>query len=555
MLSALSIRDIVLIDKLDLVFERGLSALTGETGAGKSILLDGLSLALGGRGDAGLVRAGQAQGQVTAIFEVGAHHPARAILTEAGIDTSDEAILVRRIQSADGRTRAFVNDQPVSNQVLRSAGALLVEIHGQHDDRALADPATHRRLLDAFGGLEPLAAKVRTAHQRWRSLAAERDRQAARIAEARREADYLRHAHEELSKLAPEAGEEAQLAEARQRMMNAEKVAGDLSDAFEALDGSASPIPDIAGMARRLERKAQGSATLEGVVKALGIAIDALEEARSGLDRGLREAAFEPRELERVEERLFALRAASRKFSVPVEGLEALAQRFTRDIQSLETGEGTLTRLQAEADEAEAEYMSLARQLSAQRTAAGLRLDGAVVAELPPLKLERARFITRVEVDPSQPGADGIDQVGFHVQTNPGTNPGPIMKVASGGELSRFLLALKVVLADAGSAPTLVFDEIDSGVGGAVASAIGARLERLSGGVQVLCVTHAPQVAARAGAHFLIEKSDVDANRVATRVARLDLGQRREEVARMLSGETITEAARAQATALIGTEV
>ena len=554
MLSALSIRDIVLIDKLDLTFERGLSALTGETGAGKSILLDGLSLALGGRGDAGLVRAGQAQGQVTAAFDVRPDHPARGLLAEAGVDAGDDLILVRRVQSADGRTRAWVNDQPVSTQVLRAAGATLVEIHGQHDDRALADPATHRRLLDAYGRHEPKVAAVRAAFARWRSLAAERDAQAERIAAARREADYLRHSSEELSKLAPEEGEEAKLAEERQRMMTAEKVAGDLSEAHDALDGAASPIPMLSGMSRRLERKALGSATLETVVKALGVAIDALEDARAGLERGLREAAFDPRHLERVEERLFALRAASRKFAVPVDGLAKLATRFAADLATLETGEGQLARLGALASEAEAAYMAAARDLSAARRAAGARLDEAVMAELPPLKLERARFLGEITSDPGSPGPEGIDTVGFHVQTNPGTNPGPIMKVASGGELSRFLLALKVVLADAGSAPTLVFDEIDAGVGGAVASAIGARLERLAGGVQVICVTHAPQVAARATGHFLIEKSAVDPSRVATRVARLSIAARREEIARMLSGETITEAARAQAAELIGAE-
>ncbi len=554
MLSALSIRDIVLIDRLDLAFEPGLSTLTGETGAGKSILLDGLSLALGGRGDAGLVRAGAAQGQITAVFDVAPDHPVRALLSDAGIDTGADALLLRRVQTADGRTRAFVNDQPTSTQVLRAVGAALVEIHGQHDERALTDPATHRRLLDAFGGLDGEVARVRRLHEAWRGAVRARDQHRARVEAARREADWLRHASEELAKLAPEEGEETRLAEDRQRMMTAERIAGDLSDAHEALDGTDSPIPAIAGMARRLERKAQGSARVETAVKALGAAVDALEEARAALEQGLREAAFDPRDLERVEERLFALRAASRKYAVPVDALAGLSRRYADDVTAMDQGEAALGRLDAAAAETEAAFADAARALSAARRAAAGRLDAAVMAELPPLKLERARFITRVDADPDAAGAEGIDTVAFHVQTNPGTNPGPLMKVASGGELARFLLALKVVLADAGSAPTLVFDEIDSGVGGAVADAIGARLKRLAARVQVLCVTHAPQVASRAGHHFLIEKAAVDAERVATRVARLAAAERREEIARMLSGAVITEAARAQAAALIAGE-
>jgi DNA repair protein RecN (Recombination protein N) len=552
MLSRLSIRDIVLIDRLDLAVEPGLLVLTGETGAGKSILLDAFALALGGRGDGGLVRQGQNQGQVTAVFDLPADHVARAVAHGADLDTEGDLIL-RRVQLADGKTRAFINDQPVSVQTLRGIGQLLVEIHGQHDDRALTDTSEHLSLLDAFGVLREKAASVGARHGAWRKAESDLAAQKARIEKARADADYLRHAAEELAKLAPLAGEETQLAERRQRMMQAEKVVGELQEIFDLLGGSGSPVPALSSAQRRLDRRAEQAPELAApAARALDQALLAIEEARDALEKALRAAEFDPREQEQIEERLFALRAASRKYNTPVDALAALAERFSSDLTALDAGEGHLAALEKAARAARDTYHKEARALSAGRRAAALGLDKAVNAELPPLKLERARFITEITTDENRMAAEGIDTVEFHVQTNPGTKPGPMMKVASGGELSRFMLALKVVLADRGSAPTLVFDEIDTGVGGAVADAIGQRLARLAGTVQVLSVTHAPQVAARASRHFLIAKEDVEeGKRVATRIAALETKARREEIARMLSGAEISDEARAAADKLM----
>ncbi len=552
MLARLSIRDIVLIDRLDLMVEPGLLVLTGETGAGKSILLDAFALALGGRGDGGLVRQGLPQGQVTAVFDLPAGHAARTFAEAADLDTEGDLIL-RRVQLADGRTRAFVNDQPVSVQTLRSIGQFLVEIHGQHDDRALTDTSEHRDVLDAFGGLRPQAAEVGKLHADWRKAEQDLAAQKARIEKARSDADYLRHAADELDKLAPVEGEETQLAERRQRMMQAEKVVGELKEVFDLLSGHGSPVPALSSAQRRLDRRAEQVPDLAGpAAKALDQALLALEEARDALEKALRAAEFDPREQEQIEERLFALRAASRKHNVPVDALAALAQRFGADLAALDAGEGHLKALETAAHGIKASYHAKARTLSNHRKSAAAELDKAVNAELPPLKLERARFITEIATDETKPAAGGIDAIAFHVQTNPGTKPGPMMKVASGGELSRFMLALKVVLADRGSAPTLVFDEIDTGVGGAVADAIGQRLARLAEKVQVLSVTHAPQVAARASRHYLIAKEDVgQGERVATRVAVLETRARREEIARMLSGAQISDEARAAADRLL----
>lgn len=551
MLVTLSIRDIVLIDRLDLEFTSGMSVLTGETGAGKSILLDSLSLALGARGDADLVRHGQPQGQVRAVFDVGANHPVRAFLSENDVD-DDGDIILRRIQTSDGRTRAFINDQPVSAGLMRQAGALLVEIHGQHDDRALVDPESHRALIDVFGGLTGDAEAVAKAYQGFRSAEKAVSDHEARIEAARNEADYLRASVDELTVLKPEAGEEDQLAARRTDMMAVEKIAGDLSEAYETLNGAASPIPELASLLRRLERKADQVPNLLGQpVQHLAGALDQLEESRSGLEAALRETEFDPRELEAVEERLFALRAASRKYSLPVDELAGLAGRMAEDLADLDAGEDKLATLIKASQEARADYDKKAGRLSAKRRKAASVLEKAVEAELPDLKLERAKFIVEITSEPEQRARSGIDQLEFHVQTNPGTKPGPMMKVASGGELSRFLLALKVCLADKGSAPTLVFDEIDAGVGGAVAEAIGLRLARLAGSVQVLTVTHAPQVAARAAGHFLIAKEAAAADRVATRVTRIDDDHRSEEIARMLAGSVITEEARAAARKLL----
>ncbi len=552
MLSRLSIRDIVLIDRLDIDFTQGLAVLTGETGAGKSILLDAFALALGARGDQSLVRHGIEQGQVTAVFELPRAHPALAVLKDNDIAAEDDLIL-RRVQFADGRTRAFINDQPVSVQVMRALGEALVEIHGQHDDRALVDAATHRRLLDAYGGLDPDAAGVGALWQARRDTLAAAAAHRAEVARAKQEGDWLRHAVDELSKLAPQAGEETALAERRTTMMQAEKVAEDLREAHEAIAGANSGVPSLAGVVRRLERRQQQApALIEPAVKSLDAALNALDETRAHLESALAAADFDPAEMERIEERLFALRAAARKYNVPVDDLAALAAKYNADIAMIDAGEERLKELETAANAAEFAYRKAADTLSKARVKAAAALDKAVNGELKPLKLERAKFSTQIDSDAATAGPHGIDRIEFWVQTNPGTRPGPLMKVASGGELARFLLALKVVLADRGSAPTLVFDEIDTGVGGAVADAIGVRLSRLARGVQVLAVTHAPQVAARAKRHYLISKDGVEkGKRVATRVSELIAERRREEIARMLAGAEITNEARAAAERLI----
>jgi DNA repair protein RecN (Recombination protein N) len=552
MLSRLSIRDIVLIDRLDIDFAKGLAVLTGETGAGKSILLDAFALALGGRGDQMLVRQGVEQGQVTAVFDVARDHPARALLAADDIPAEDELIL-RRVQLADGRTRAFVNDQPVSVQVLKQVGSALVEIHGQHDERALVDAGAHRRLLDAFGGLEEQTARIGQLWEARREAQAAADAHRAEVERAKREGDWLRHAVEELNKLSPQAGEETALAEQRTAMMQAEKVAEDLHEAHEVIAGASSSVPALSGVIRRLERRAaQAPSLVEPTVKALDAALTALDETRGHLEAALRTADFDPAELERIEERLFALRAAGRKYNVPVDELAALARKYSADIALIDAGEDKLKALAAAAVQAEAAYRAAAQVLSQARGKAAAALDKLVNGELKPLKLERAKFSTQIDSDPAAAGPDGIDRVEFWVQTNPGTRPGPLMRVASGGELARFLLALKVVLADRGSAPTLVFDEIDTGVGGAVADAIGMRLATLARGVQVLAVTHAPQVAARADRHYLITKDALEkGKRVATRITELASERRREEIARMLAGAEITNEARAAAERLI----
>ncbi len=550
MLVALAIRDIVLIDRLNIDFEHGLTVLTGETGAGKSILLDALSLALGGRGDSALVRHGAEQGDVTAVFDPGPDHPARSLLAESGI-AADGDLILRRVQGGDGRSRAFVNDQPVSVTLLRQLGAALVEIHGQHDDRAMVDPHVHRALLDAFGGLDAEAAAVALAHRERREAERASADLRKRIDAARTEGDYLRAAVEELTALAPEPGEEDALADRRQALMRAEKVAVDITEAQEIVAGGGSPVPTLASLVRRLERKAADAGPLfTGAIAAIDRALVALDEAAAALEAAARAAEADPHALERTEERLFALRAAGRKYGVMVAELPALAARMSAALAALDSGEEQLEALDRAAAEAGARYDRRAAALSAKRQKAARLLEKAVTAELPALKLDRAEFKVAVESDPGQGAEFGIDTVGFNVRTNPGTQPGPLMKIASGGELARFLLALKVALADRGSAPTLVFDEIDTAVGGAVADAIGARLARLASGVQVLSVTHAPQVAARAGAHLLVAK-DQRGRATVTGVTRLDAPRRREEIARMLAGATITDEARAAADRLI----
>jgi DNA repair protein RecN (Recombination protein N) len=550
MLVELSIRNIVLIDSLDLEIGRGLTILTGETGAGKSILLDAFSLALGSRGDGALVRAGQVQGEVCAIFDLGADHPAVRAAEAMDVPT-DHGLVLKRVQLADGRTRAFVNDQRVTTQTLRAIGRELVEIHGQNDDRALVNAAIHRQLIDDFGGLHRELAEVRSAHRQLNDLRTLAESEKSRLAKVRAEADYLRHSFAELEKLAAEPGEEQALALRRTAMMQAEKVAGELRDLADLVSGNSSPLPALSSALRRLERRqVQAPGLIEPVAQAVDVALNALDLAGQAIDEALRAADFDPRELERIEERLFALRAASRKYSVAADDLPKALEAFSASLSDLDHSEAKLVLLGRKIIEAEDHYAAAAAALSQARKAAAASLDEAVNAELFPLKLEGATFSTRIRPEP--PGPNGTDEIEFWVRTNPGTKPGPLMKIASGGELARFMLALKVVLADKGSAPTLVFDEIDTGVGGAVADAIGQRLARLAGKVQVLAVTHAPQVAARAGGHLRITKASADkGRRVATNVIRLDTTARREEIARMLAGATITDEARAAALRLI----
>ena len=549
MLAQLSIRNIVLIDRLDLRFEPGLSVLTGETGAGKSILLDAFALAIGARGDGALVRHGESQGQVTAVFGIPLGHPARTIAAAADIDVEGDLIL-RRVQLADGRTRALVNDQPASVQLLREIGTTLVEIHGQHADRAMIDPSTHRAILDTHGRLTAEVEATSATSRRLREAKAASREAEDRLELLRKEQDYLAHAVEELTTLAPEVGEEAALTERRQLMQQAEKVSQDLVDAREAV---AAPVGSISAAVRKLERRAALAGPLvTPSVTALDALLASLDEAETALGEALRAAEFDPAELERSEERLFKLRAASRKYAVAADDLAALREKFVADHAAIEAGEGEAARLAAAVAEAEAAFVTAAGRLSAARRKAAAKLDRAVAAELGPLKLGRARFITQIETDEAARDAGGFDRVEFWVETNPGTRPGPLMKVASGGELSRFILALKVVLADRGSAPTLVFDEVDTGVGGAVSDAIGQRLARLAERVQVMAVTHAPQVAARAVSHLLIAKDGgAKGARVSTSVARLDPGPRQEEIARMLAGASVTDEARAAAARLI----
>lgn len=552
MLVQLSIRDIVLIERLDIEFSNGLSVLTGETGAGKSILLDSLALALGGRGEGGLVRNTVDEGSVTAVFEPQDGHPIHKILSQNGIST-DDGLILRRIQKKDGKTRAFINDAPVSVGLMKQIGSQLVEIHGQHDDRAMLDAATHRNLLDAHAGLEAQVALTGNAWRAWKEAEGKLDQLKAEVEEAQREADYLRSSSEELKLLAPESGEENKLADQRQKMMKVEQVATDLAEANETLSGNGSPVTTISNLARRLERKReQAPELIDETLEHLDIALNALYAAQNSLETAFHETHFDPQELESSEERLFALRAAARKYNVAVENLPDLAVRMADNLAMLEDGEDRLSQLNANVKKLKDEFFRLAVDLSQKREEAAEVLTQSVMRELPALKLELAKFIVHQEADEAYAGVHGIDALEFWVQTNPGSNPGAMRKVASGGELSRFMLALKVALADRGSAPTLVFDEIDSGVGGAVADAIGRRLARLSEAVQVLSVTHAPQVAAKASGHYLIAKSAVEgSDRVATAVTPIVNEVRLEEVARMLSGATVTDEARAAAEKLM----
>ncbi|WP_375622993.1 MULTISPECIES: DNA repair protein RecN [unclassified Bartonella] len=552
MLVQLSIHNIVLIETLDIHFTAGLTVLTGETGAGKSILLDALSLALGGRGDASLVRYGADRGQVTAVFDVSVSHPARQLIRENGLDDEGDIIL-RRVQSSDGRSRVFINDQVSSVALMRSVGRLLVEIHGQHDDRALVDVATHRQLLDAFGGLEDEVENLRQCYHTWREFEERLQRQRLKVESAVREVDYLRACVEELEKLDFKVGEEDALSLRRADMLKLEKIATDIKEADDLLTGQKSPIPVLSNLVRRLERKIpEAQELIAPVVKSIDEALHALATAQEGIETAIRALDFEPDELERIEERLFSLRGFARKYQVSADELVQLRDKMDAELADFEEAQIILTRFEDEARQAQKNYDMLAQALTIKRQEVAKHLSESVMTELPALKLERAEFIVEMQSDMEKRSAEGCDRIEYWVRTNPGTRAGPMLSVASGGELSRFLLALKVVLSDRGSAPTLIFDEIDTGIGGAVASAIGQRLQRLAEHVQVFAITHAPQVASKARGHFLISKIEShDKGRFVTAIHKMEEHERAEEIARMLAGEQITEEARAAAQKLL----
>lgn len=555
MLAALSIRDIVLIDRLDLDFRSGLAALTGESGAGKSILLDALGLALGSRADARLVRHGTGQGSVTAAFDLEPDHPVRAMLHEQAMDGEDDTLVLRRIVNADGRSRAFVNDQPVAVGLMRQIGEALVEIHGQFDNQRLLSPVTHRSLLDSFAGVEGELAATAEAWAAAEAADAAVDAAEADLAAAHRDGDFLRHAVDELDRLDPQVDEEAALAETRARLMSGEKIIQALAEATRALAGE-EPMPGaetaIQTALRLLERVAPlAGGCLDPAIDGLSRARAEVVEAQAELDRALADMDLDPRRLEEAESRLFSLRAAARKHDCSVDALPELRDDLARRVAALDDGAARLDRLRQEAALAHDRYGACAECLGAARRDAAARLDIQVAAELAPLNLGRAVFRTVIRtLAPADWGAHGKDQVVFEVATNSGSPTGPLSRIASGGELARFMLALKVVLAQADPVPTLIFDEVDAGVGGAVADAVGERLARLGLEVQVLVLTHSPQVAARAAHHWRVHKAEA-AGQVLTRIESLDGDERREELARMLAGSRITDAARAAASSLL----
>ena len=545
MLRSLDIRDVLIIDRLELNFQPGLNVLTGETGAGKSILLDALGFVLGWRGRADLVRAGAAQGEVTAVFDLPEGHAARRVLADAGIEVEADLIL-RRTNSADGRKTAYVNDRRASGEVLRDLSDTLVELHGQHDDRGLLNPRGHRVLLDTYAGLDlsGLRGAWRARSHALHDLAGAE----ARLAAIKAEEDFLRHAVAELNKLDPKAGEEAKLDTERRQMQAAARIRDDIARAHEVLgQGADHVLQDALRWLNGAADKAEGR--LDAALAALERALLELSDAQSGVESCLEALDFDEAALERIEERLFAIRALARKHSVLPDDLGLHADTLRARLEALDGGERGLIRLRQAAALAETDYKRRAEAMTQARGSAALRLDAAMAGELAPLKMERAIF--RTVLSPVQPGPDGQDEVTFTVATNPGAPAGPLNRIASGGELSRFLLALKVCLTGQTPGLTLIFDEIDRGVGGATADAVGRRLAQLAKGAQVLVVTHSPQVAALGAHHWRVEKRVEDETTLST-VTPLDPKARIEEIARMLAGDTITEAARAAARALLG---
>jgi DNA repair protein RecN (Recombination protein N) len=562
MLASLSIRNFVLIDRLDLEFSGGLCVLTGETGAGKSILLDALGLAIGARADASAVRGdgaedGAPRAAVTASFELPAGHRAFAELAALDIapPADGEPLVLRRTVSADGRSRAFIDDQPVSVGALRQVGETLVEIEGQFASHGLLDPASHRATLDAFGGLAPLLAATRAAWDDMRAAEAALTEAKDEIARISGEGEYLRHVHAELAEIGPQAGEDEALSESRALMMNGEKIIEAVELGLAALAGKDGVQGRLSRALRALERANEQSAgLLKEALEALDRTANEAATAEDLLQRALRSVDQDPGRLEQIEERLFALRALARKHNVEVDALPALMESFARKIARLDGADRDITALEEAAAAKRAAYREAAGALSAARRKAAAALDAEIADELPHLRLERARFATAVTASESEGGRDGIDQVRFEVATNPGQPPGPVDRIASGGELARLLLALKVVLSRANRISTLVFDEVDAGVGGATAAAVAERLYRLAGTAQVLVVTHSPQVAARGVTHLRVQKTVTavgGAESTTTAIAALDDAERREEIARMLAGATVTAEARAAADRLM----
>ena len=552
MLLGLTIRDVVLIDRLDLGFHAGLCVLTGETGAGKSILLDALGLALGARAESGLVRRGADQAVVTAEFSLPARHPARRLLDEAGFGAAGEGLVLRRVVNADGRSRAFVDDQPASVGLLKQLGDLLVEIEGQFAQQGLLDPATHRDALDAYGGHRAEAAAVAAAWTEWRAVARARAEAEAELAKARTDEEFLRHALAELDALDPQAGEAAALADQRSLLMNREKLSDALDAAQAELAGERGGEHALNAAIRALERlKDKAAGRLDAALDALARAQLETREAAAQVEAAARGLGRDTADLEKVEERLFALRALARKHGVALEALPELRAELGHKIAALDQGGDRLTLLARREQESRRLYRDAAERVSAARRRAAGALDAAVTKELKPLKLDKARFTTVVTpLGEADWGEHGVERVHFEVATNPGAPPGPLARIASGGELSRFMLALKVVLAKTSPVATLVFDEVDSGVGGAVAAAVGDRLHRLGQELQVLVVTHSPQVAARGAHHWRVAKQQAQ-TRTSTRVEELSDEGRREEIARMLSGSAVTAEARAAAASLM----
>lgn len=556
MLTRLSIRNIVLIEALDLAFEGGLGVLTGETGAGKSILLDALGLVLGNRADSGLVRAGEDKASVAAIFEFAdLPEPVRTVLDDAGVEIEPgEPLILRRQLKADGGSKAFVNDQSVSVALLRELAPHLVELHGQHDDRGLVNPRGHRALLDRFAGAD--VAGVELAWRQWRDARDALDAVRARVEQASAEKDLLLAYLSELTALEPVEGEEAELAEARAAMQKGERLTGDLAELQHLWAGSDSALASLRSAARRLDRIAGEHPLLAEALAALDRAVIEASEAEERLTSAVEALAHDPQALDRIETRLFDLRAAARKHGCSVDDLPAKMREMRGDLDAIESGVEEIAGLEKAAQAAAQVFRARAEEVHANRVTAAIRLDEAVAAELAPLKLDAARFRTAVSELPEERwGPQGMDSVEFLISTNPGADFAPLAKIASGGELSRFILALKVALAEEGGAAVMIFDEIDRGVGGAVASAIGERLSRLAGrgakgGGQLLVVTHSPQVAARGKMHYVIHKSS-EGTVTKTSVTLLDNAGRQEEIARMLSGAEITDEARAQADRLL----